>query len=91
MGQDWAKLGQNWDKLLSQNQPKVPNAIGVPIVIVETCPFDSRHRFDYYDQSPRSTLYIPALTLPFSSVFLTLFLLLCFIVGEDVADYDTLQ
>ena len=38
MGQDWAKLGQNWAKDL--------NAIGVPIVIVETCPFGSRHRFD---------------------------------------------
>ena len=51
MGQDWAKLGQNWAKLLGQNLPKDPNAIGVPIVIVETCPFGSRHRFDCYDRS----------------------------------------
>ena len=29
MGQDWAKLGQNWAKLLGQNWPKDPNAIGV--------------------------------------------------------------
>ena len=51
MGQDWAKLGQNWAKLLGQNWPKDPNAIGVPIVIVETCPFGSRRRFDRYDHS----------------------------------------
>ena len=51
MGQDWAKLGQNWAKLLGQNWPKDLNAIGVPIVIVETCPFGSRHRFDCYDHS----------------------------------------
>ena len=48
MGQDWAKLGQNWAKLLGQNWPKDLNAIGVPIVIVETCPFGSSHRFDCY-------------------------------------------
>ena len=48
MGQDWAKVGQNWAKL-GQNGPKDPNAIGVPILIVETCPFGSRHRFDWYD------------------------------------------
>ena len=51
MGQDWVKLGQNWAKLLGQNWPKDLNAIGVPIVIVETCPFGSRHRFDCYDHS----------------------------------------
>ena len=31
------------------------------------------------------------LLFPFHLFFLTLFLLLCFIVGEEVADYDTLQ
>ena len=51
MGQDWAKLGQNWAKLLGQNWAKDLNAIGVPIVIVETSPFGSRHRFDWYDHS----------------------------------------
>jgi hypothetical protein len=54
----WAKLGQNWPKLakIGQNWPKLaqkspiePNSIEVPIVIVETCPFGSKHRFDWYD------------------------------------------
>ena len=31
------------------------------------------------------------LLFPFHLFSLTLFLLLCFIVGEEVADYDTLQ
>ena len=31
----WAKIGPSWAKI-------GPNAIGVPIVIVETCPFGSR-------------------------------------------------
>ena len=29
---------------------KEPNWIGVPILMLETCPFCSRHRFDCYDQ-----------------------------------------
>ena len=45
MGQSWAKVGPKLAKI----GPKEPNAIGVPIVIVETCPFGSRHRFDWYD------------------------------------------
>ena len=34
---------------MGQIGPKEPNWIGVPIVIVETCPFCSSHRFDCYD------------------------------------------
>jgi hypothetical protein len=34
---------------LAKIGPKEPNAIEAPIVILETCPFGSRHRFDWYD------------------------------------------
>ena len=34
---------------------------------------------------------VQLLLFPFHLFSLTLFLLLCFIVGEEVADYDTLQ
>ena len=40
----WGKFGAN----LGQIGPKEPNWIGVPIFIVETCPFGSSHRFDCY-------------------------------------------
>jgi hypothetical protein len=39
---NWTKLGHFWAKFW-------PNWIGVPILIVETCTFGSRHRFECYD------------------------------------------
>ena len=42
VGPSWAKLGQNWAKIGPSWAKIGPNAIGVPIVIVETCPFGSR-------------------------------------------------
>ena len=47
----WAKFEPNW----AQKSPIGPNWIGVPIFIVETCPFGSSHRFDCYDH-PGSTI-----------------------------------
>jgi hypothetical protein len=42
---NWTKLGQIWAKF----GPNWPNWIGVPISIIETCPFGSSHRFECYD------------------------------------------
>ena len=46
-----SNLGQIRPKL-AKIGPTEPNSREVPIVIVETCPFGSRHRFDWYDIMP---------------------------------------
>ena len=47
----------------------------------------------YFKSSPDQGVHsiYQLLLFPFHLFSLTLFLLLCFIVGEEVADYDTLQ